>query len=112
MGWLIAILVLLAIACAGTYFYYTYWMEQKEKADYARLDGVTNPEFYQQFLIDYPKSKHYDEINERMQLLLVEAADWENLQKNISRKNISSFLQKHPESLRQRACEDMLDSID
>ena len=112
LGWLIAILVLLAIACAGTYFYYTYWMEQKEKADYARLDGVTNPEFYQQFLIDYPKSKHYDEINERMQLLLAEKADWENLQKNISRKNISSFLQKHPESLRQRACEDMLDSID
>ena len=109
---LIVFLLLLILACAGTYFYYMYRMQQKEQADYERLEGVTNPEFYQQFLIDYPKSKHHDEINERMQALLVEADDWKKLQKSVNRKNVSSFLQKHPNSLRQRACEDMLDSID
>lgn len=111
-GRLIAFVILFALACAGLYFYNMYRMEQKEKVDYARLDGVTNPEFYQQFLIDYPKSKHYDEINERMQVLLVEVEDWKKLLTNINRTNISSFLQKHPNSRRQRACEDMLDSID
>lgn len=87
-------------------------MEKKEQIDYERLEGVTNPEFYQQFLIDYPKSKHHDEINERMQVLLLETEDWKKLLKSINRSNVSSFLQKHPNSLRQRACEDMLDSID
>ena len=109
---LIVFLLLLILACAGTYFYYMYRMQQKEQADYERLEGVTNPEFYQQFLIDYPQSKHRDEINERMQALLVEADDWKILQKSVNRKNVTSFLQKHPNSLRQRACEDMLDSID
>ena len=47
-----------------------------------------------------------------MQALLVEADDWKILQKSVNRKNVTSFLQKHPNSLRQRACEDMLDSID
>ena len=112
LGRLIAFVVLLALACAGYYIYNMYRMQQKEQADYERLEGVTNPEFYQQFLIDYPKSKHHDEINERMQALLVEADDWKKLQKSVNRKNVSSFLQKNTNSLRQRACEDMLDSID
>lgn len=105
-------LLLLCLLCIGGYQYYKHEKDLKEQADYERLEGVTNPEFYQQFLIDYPKSKHKDEINERMQVLLTEAEDWKQLQKSINRTNIASFLQKHPGSLRQRACEDMLDSID
>lgn len=87
-------------------------MEQKEQEDYERLEGVTNPEFYQQFLIDYPDSKHFDEINERMLVLQAEAEDWKQLLKGINRSSISLFQQKHPNSLRGRAIEDMLDSID
>jgi hypothetical protein len=105
-------LLLLCLLCVGGYQYYKHEKDLKEQADYERLEGVTNPEFYQQFLIDYPKSKHKDEINERMQVLLTEAEDWKQLQKSINRTSIASFLQKHPGSLRQRACEDMLDSID
>lgn len=112
LGRFIAFVVLLALACAGYYIYNMYRMQQKEQADYERLEGVTNPEFYQQFLIDYPRSKHCDEINERMQALLLETEDWKKLQKSVNRKNVSSFLQKYPNTLRQRACEDMLDSID
>ena len=85
---------------------------KKEKEDYERLEGVTNPEFYQQFLIDHPRSEYYAEIDRRMQALLQETEDWNKLVKSVNRSNVSSFLQKHPNSLRQRACEDMLDSID
>lgn len=87
-------------------------MQKKEQADYERLEGVTNPEFYQQFLIDYPNSKHYDEINERMRTLQTEVEEWKKLLKNVNRSSISLFMQKYPNSLRQRACEDLLDSID
>lgn len=104
--------LLLCLLCIGGYQYYKQEKLNKEQADYERLEGVTNPEFYQQFLIDYPKSEHYAEIEERMHVLQAEAEDWKQLQKNINRSNVSLFMQKHPNTLRQRACEDMLDSID
>lgn len=111
-GKILAFVVALLLLGTGLYFYNQYRMEQKEQVDYERLEGVTNPEYYQQFLIDYPKSKHYAEIEERMHALQTEAEEWKQLQKNINRSNVSLFMQKHPGSLRQRACEDMLDSID
>lgn len=104
-------ILFLILAGAGTY-YYMYRMQQKEKADYWRLEGVTNPEFYQQFLIDHPNSRYSAEIEERMHALQTEAEDWNKLLKGINRTNVSAFMQKHPGSLRQRACEDLLDSID
>ena len=109
---LLAFVILLILAGVALYYYNMYRLQQREQADYVRLEGVTNPEFYQQFLIDYPDSKHYEEINERMQLLLTETEDWKKLQKKVNRANVSLFMQKHPNSLRQRACEDWLDSID
>ena len=109
---IIGIVICLILLCTGYYFYNQHRMEQKEQEDYERLEGVTNPEFYQQFLIDYPDSKHYDEINERMLVLQAEAEDWKQLLKGINRSSISLFQQKHPNSLRGRTLEDMLDSID
>ena len=109
---IMAAVIALILLCVGYYFYDQHRMQQEEQKDYERLEGITNPEHYQQFLISYPNSKHYDEINERMQVLLVEAKDWEQLLQGINRSSISLFMQKHPNSLRQRTCEDMLDSID
>lgn len=111
-GRLVGAILFLILCSASYYFYNTYRMQQKEQAEYERLAEVTNPEFYQQFLIDYPESEHYDKINERMHLLQAEAREWEQLLKGITRSKVSSFLQNHPSSLRQRLCEDMLDSID
>ena len=102
----------LALTCAGCYYYYLQLLQQKEQTDYERLDGVTNPEFYQQFLDEHPESQYCEEIHERMLVLQAEAEDWKKLQKNINRANVSRFMQDHPGSLRQRICEDMLDSID
>ena len=104
--------ILLILACAGYYYFNLQRMQKKEQADYERLEGITNPEFYQQFLIDYPDSKHYTEIEERMHVLQTEAEEWNQVLKNINRSSVSLFMQKHPNSLRQRTCEDMLDSID
>ena len=105
-------LLLLCLLCVGGYQYYRHEKEEKELADYKRLEGVTNPEYYQQFLIDHPNSTYCPEIEERMHALQTEEQEWKQLQKNISRSSVSLFMQKHPNSLRQRACEDMLDSID
>lgn len=111
--WKVAALILcLGLIGTGYYYYDKQQKQQKEQLDYERLHDVTNPEFYQQFLIDYPESEHYDEINERMLVLQKEEEDWKQLLQGINRAKVSRFMQDHPNSLRQRLCEDMLDSID
>ena len=112
--WPTIILVILILASAGTggYYYTLHLKEQKEREDYERLEGKTNPEFYQQFLVTYPESPYYQEIEGRMQELLEEKKDWEQLLRDINRSNVLQFLQKHPNTLRQRTCESLLDSID
>ena len=109
---LLALILFLALLCGGGYLFHWQRQQQKEQTDYQRLEGVTNPEFYQQFLIDHPGSKHYQEIEERMQELQAEADEWNQLLRGINRSSVSSFMSRHPGSLRQRALEDMLDSID
>lgn len=104
--------VCLFLICSGYYYYNVQQNKKKEQAAYERLAEVTNPEFYQQFLIDFPESQHREEIRERMIVLQAEVKEWEQLLKSISRDNVSRFMQNHPNSLRQRLCEDMLDSID
>jgi len=109
---LVGLVIFLILICTGYHFYDKQRWQQKEQAEYERLLTVTNPDFCQQFLIQYPDSKHYEEINERMLMLQAEAEAWEKLHTNITREGILRFMQDHPESLRQRICEDMLDSID
>lgn len=109
---LVGVVILLILLCTGYYFHDKQRLQQQEQADYERLLTVTNPDFCREFLSSYPDSKHFDEINERMLMLQAEAEEWEQLQRHISRAAVLKFMQDHPESLRLRICEDMLDSID
>jgi len=112
LGCLLVAIIFLGLLGAGGYYYWMQWKQQKEQADYERLEGITNPDFYQQFLEDYPESQYRDAIQERMLVLQEEAKEWEQLLQGINRKRVSAFLEKYPNSHRQRLCEDMLDSID
>jgi hypothetical protein len=110
--WGAAAVVVLVMLCTGIYFFHQYRTNQREQADYERLEGTTNPEYYQKFLNDYPDGKHYDEIKERMLNLLSEEEDWNALLKNVSQSGVKQFMQRHPNSIHLRTCEDLLDSLD
>lgn len=112
VGCLVGTVLVLALCAAGYYYYDQHRRQQEEQNEYEQLANITYPEFYQQFLDKYPESQYFDEIHERMLVLQEEAKDWEQLQKRISRKNVNRFLENHPNTLRARICEDMLDSID
>ena len=110
--WGAAAVVVLILLGTGIYLFLQYRTDQRELADYKRLEGTTNPEYYQKFLNDYPDGKYYDEIRGRMLILQSEAVDWDALQRNITRTGVANFMQQHPNSLHLRTCEDMLDSLD
>ena len=111
--WILVItIILLPILGGAGFYYYMQMLIQKEQHDYEQLAKLSNPEFYQEFLSNYPNSPYHQEVYDRMVVLEAEAREWEALQKGINRASVSRFLQKYPSSLRQRLCEDLLDSID
>ena len=108
---IVAALLLGALGAGGDY-YHQQLLQQREQARYERLCETTNPDFYQQFLDEYPESEHCDEVRERMLRLQEEAREWQQVRQAVNRVSIISFMQKYPGSVRLRICEDMIDSID
>lgn len=104
--------MLILVAIVAIYYLDIQKSNEKELRDYERLENVTNPEFYQQFLIDYPDSEHYTEVEDRMHKLMDEGDDWKKVMENKSKTELVKFMQTHPYSNRLRICEDMIDSID
>lgn len=104
--------IFLGLLAFGYHYYSMQRQQQKEQDDYERLAETTNPVFYQQFIEEHPDSPYREEIMERMLTLQKETEAWERLLQGINRKRVTKFLEEYPGSLRQRLCEDMLDSID
>ncbi len=114
LGWgcLIALLMMAGLGMGG-FFYWTYLSHQaREESEYKRLEGVTNPQFYQQFLDDFPDSEHAGEVKAKMDHLKKEASEWETASKERNRIVLTRFLQNYPGSIHERECQDMIDSID
>ena len=84
----------------------------REEREFALLEDTSNPEYFNDFLAKYPKSKHFQEVKERLNVLLDEGEEWEKMIQNISRAEIEKFMNAHPYSRRIQTCKDMIDSID
>lgn len=98
---------------AGILHYLDYKNDaEREKREYAMLKDTSNPEYYNDFLAKYPKSIHYQDVKERLYVLLDETEEWNKMLQNISRDEIQKFMSEHPYSRRLHECEDMIDSID
>ena len=110
--WFISIAVCLILVCSAVFYAQKGYREEKERVAYERLEHVTNPEFFQQFLIEFPESEHVAEVTERMHLLQSEANEWRTLRQHPVRADIVRFMQTYAESPRRALCESMLDSID
>lgn len=97
----------------GGLFYLDYKNTiDREEREYAMLEDTSNPEYYNDFLAKYPESKHYQDVKDRLNILLDETEEWEKVTKNISRSEIEKFMAAHPYSKRLHICEDILDSMD
>jgi hypothetical protein len=104
----IALLVII-----GGLYYLDYKNDiDREEREFTMLENTSNPEYYNDFLAKYPKSKHYKEVKERLNVLLDETEEWDKMTQNISRSEIEKFMTAHPYSKRIQTCEDMIDSID
>lgn len=104
-------LIIAAIICGLYYLDYKNDKDREER-EYAMLEDTSNPEYYNDFLAKYPKSVHYQEVKERLNVLLDETEEWNKMMQNLSRSEIEKFMNAHPYSKRLHDCQDMIDSID
>lgn len=112
IAWTLLGLALCIAVAASCYIFTNRREKQREEEQYARLEALTNPEYYQQFLIDFPNSSHYDDVKRRMDALVQEEGDWKAMLGGVSRSSVTQFMEKHPQSARRCICENMLDSMD
>ena len=58
IAWTLLGLALCIAVAASCYIFTNRREKQREEEQYARLEALANPEYYQQFLIDFPNSSH------------------------------------------------------
>ena len=113
--------ILVAMACiallggggyVGYQYYteYTYRMEEKKR--FEELAPLTNPDFYRQYLADYPQSIYRDEVEKRLQALTDESMAWTKTLQGGTKADLTKFLETYPGSLNSRKCLQLIDSID
>ena len=112
IGPLILFLLLAVLIAGGLYWWHLQRQQQREAQDYAMLENVMNPAFYEQFLREHPGSQYAPDVKRRMDLLLAEADEWQQVLQSRKRIHLLRFQQAHPNSLHARECRDMIDSID
>ncbi len=105
-------LLLCGLAVGGYYYWEKETKRRAETEDFLKLEKVTNPEFYKQYIAEHPESPYCAEVKKRLETLTQESADWANLLKTRERQALERFMQAYPHSARVRICLDMIDSID
>ena len=108
----VTVALIIVIIIGGIYYMDYKACSDREEREYTMLENTSNPEYYNDFLAKYPKSIHYQEVKERLNVLLDETEEWNRMLQNISRDEIQKFMSEHPYSRRLHECEDMIDSID
>lgn len=106
------ILLILGAGAYGCYYLKGEYDKKQEEDAFRRLENVTTPQFFQQFLTQYPESEHSAEVQQKMQQVEQENQEWEALIQKKERKALVAFAEKHPDSYRLRECLDFIDSID
>lgn len=97
----------------GTIYYFDYKNEREREARaYAMLEGCTNPEFYQDFIIRFPHSDYIEEVKERYKEVFAQNNEWNMILQSGNRDMIENFAKLHPTSPYARICLDIVDSID
>ena len=111
--WLYFLFLLLVLLLIGGIFYYDYRSgKQREQHAYEMLQDCSNPDFYEDFIIRYPKSQYIDEVRERYKVVAAQQQEWQNMIENGTRDDLRRFIREHPNSPYVKVAMGRVDSLD
>ncbi len=111
-GMFIGLVVLLGLLIGGLYYYDYYTNQKREQRAYELLQGCSNPAFYEDFMVRYPKSEYIDDVKERYAKVAAQQNQWQQLVKNGTRDELQAFVRQHPSSPYVKVAQVRIDSLD
>lgn len=110
--WLFFVVVVLGVLIGGGYYLDYRGEKQREERAYALLQDCSNPEFYNDFIIRFPKSKYIDEVRERYHEVAALQTEWQQLVAKGNREQLHIFVRQHPTSPYVKVARNRIDSLD
>lgn len=110
--WLLVLIILLGLCTGGLYYCDYDEARKREQHAYELLKDCSNPDFYEDFIIRFPKSRHIDEVRERYKEVSAQQAEWQKLVDGGSRDELLRYLQQHPNGRYAKVAEVRIDSLD
>ena len=112
--YIILLLAILAIAIAAALYYYVDInnKQRDEQEAYESVITVRDTALCNNYMERYPEGIHYNEVKELYLKLVSEAKDWNDACINGTRSGFIRFLNNHPDSGYEQACNDKIDSLD
>lgn len=112
-GWYLLIcIVLLGLLFGGIYYYEYRADRQREQHAYEMLQDCSNPDFYEDFIIRYPKSQYIEDVRARYAQVAAQQQEWQRLIENGTRDDLHRFVREHPTSPYVKVAQSRIDSLD
>lgn len=111
-GMFIGLVILLGLIIGGLYYYDYYTNQKREQRAYELLQGCSNPAFYEDFMVRYPKSEYIDDVRERYAKVAAQQNQWQKLVTNGTRDELQAFVRQHPSSPYVKVAQVRIDSLD
>ena len=111
-GMFIGLVILLGIIIGGLYYYDYYTNQKREQRAYELLQGCSNPAFYEDFMVRYPRSEYIDDVRERYAKVAAQQNQWQKLVTNGTRDELQTFVRQHPSSPYVKVAQTRIDSLD
>ena len=110
--WYIFLVLLLALIIGGIFYYDYRSSKQREQHAYEMLQDCSNPDFYEDFIIRYPKSPYIEDVRARYKVVAQQQAEWQRLIAQGTRDDLHRFVREHPTSPYVKVAQGRIDSLD
>lgn len=111
-GFFVAFVVLTGLIIGGLYYYEYNENQKRETRAYELLQDCSNPDFYEDFIVRFPKSKYIEEVRQRYKEVAAQQNEWLKLISNGSKDELLLFVRQHPTSPYVKVAQGRIDSLD
>lgn len=110
--WYLLVLLILAIAIGGFFYWENQNQQATEEAAYLLLVDCKDPLNFEDFIAQFPNSKHIDEVRTRLKELQMAKNEWDAAVAAGDVQRLRDFIQAHPDSPFRKQALTRIDSLD
>ena len=110
--WYLLVLLILALAIGGFFYWENQNQQQTEERAYALLVDCKDPLNFEDFIAQFPNSKHIDDVRKRLKELQMAKDEWEAALATGNVQKLHDFIKTHPDSPFRKQALSRIDSLD